>query len=62
MFIIIITPCLHVEIVVDPGILVPRKYLTWQKIFDKMLALNFKIDYNVRINQIFSFENQQFGQ
>ena len=25
-----------VEIVVDPGILVPRKYLSWQKIFGKV--------------------------
>ena len=37
-----------VEIVADPGILVPRKYLIWQKIFGKMLALNCKIDFNVR--------------
>ena len=33
-----------VEIVVDPGILVPRKYLIWQKIFGKMIMLNCKID------------------
>ena len=37
-----------VEIVVYPGILVPRNYLSWQKIFGKMLTLNCKIDYNVR--------------
>ena len=37
-----------VEIVVDPGILAPRKYLSWQKIFGKVIALNFKIDINVR--------------
>ena len=37
-----------VEIVVDPGILVSKKYLSWQKIFGIMLALKFKIDYNVR--------------
>ena len=36
------------EIVVYPGILVPRKYFSWQKIFFKMLKLNYKIDYNVR--------------
>ena len=37
-----------VEIVVDPGILVPRKYLSWQKIFVKVTTLNHKIEYNVR--------------
>ena len=42
----LLTP--DMEIVVYPGILVPRKYLSWQKIFGKMLALNCKIDNNVR--------------
>ena len=37
-----------VEIVVYPGILVLRKYLSWQKIFGKMLTFNCKIDYTVR--------------
>ena len=37
-----------VEIVVDPRIRVPRNYLSWQKIFGNMLALNCKIDNNVR--------------
>ena len=36
------------EIVVYPGILVPRKYLSWQKIFGKVTTLNRKVDYNVR--------------
>ena len=36
------------EIVVDPEILVPRKYLRWQKIFGLVTTLNHKIDYNVR--------------
>ena len=39
----------HVEIVVDPGILLPRKYLSWQKIFGKVTALNHKIDSFVRL-------------
>ena len=41
-------PTVDVEIVVYPGILVPRKYFSWQKIFGKVTMLNRKIDYNVR--------------
>ena len=37
-----------VEIVVDPGILVTRKYFSRHKIFGKVTMLNRKIDYNVR--------------
>ena len=37
-----------VEILLYPGILVPRKYLSWQKIFVKVTTLNYKIEYNVR--------------
>ena len=36
------------EIVVYPGILVHRKYFSWQKIFGKIINLNCKNDYNVR--------------
>ena len=34
-----------VGIVVDPGSLVPRKYLSWRKLFGKSTTLNCKIDY-----------------
>ena len=37
-----------VEIVMDPGILVPRKYLSGQKIVGKVTTLNRNIDYNLR--------------
>ena len=37
-------------IVVDPGILlVPRQYLSWQKLLGKITALNLKIDYYEKI-------------
>ena len=32
------------QIVVYPGILDPRNYLSWQKLFGKMLKLDFNID------------------
>ena len=44
-----------VEIVVDPGILVPRKYLSWQKIFGKVTMLNRKIEYKVRYYELINY-------
>ena len=39
---------LDMEIVVDPGILVSKKYLSWQQLFGKMFNSGFNIDYNAQ--------------
>ena len=41
----------EVKLDMDSGILVLRKYLSWQKIFGKIITINLKINYNVKISQ-----------
>ena len=57
IIIIILTFSHHVTYI-KRYVLVPRKYLSWQNIFNKISVLNFKIDHEARytrINLIFSF-------